>query len=321
MIMIGMLLLVGIFLSAFYSGSETGFYRAARLRLVIDALAGNLSSRGLLWLSNRPSLFVATTLVGNNLANYVVSLAIVMASQRFFPTGGAWVYLLGPILLAPGIFVAGELLPKILFYEAPNRMLHRCAPGLFAFTWLFSPLTLLLWGFSQLLQRITRTSPQEVRLSLAKRELAELLAEGHEAGILRPVQQTLAQAMLTIASQPVKNFISRAGRAVRVTTTMSKSDVLRIAQQNRRTLLPIEDVQQKRKLVGFVRTVDLYLDNSPEIPEPCPLVGLNENDSIFSALRKLSQSEDALGHVVGEDGSTMGFVSGRELRTALLRQR
>ncbi len=58
----------------------------------------------------------------------------------------------------------------------------------------------------------TNSSPQEMRLSLARRELAELLAEGHEAGILRPVQQTLAQAMLSIARQPVKTFASSSGR-------------------------------------------------------------------------------------------------------------
>ncbi len=320
MIVILLLLIAGLLLSAFFSGSETGFYRAARLRWVIDAMAGDLSSRGLLWLSNRPSLFVATTLVGNNLANYVVSLAVVMASQRFFPTDGTLIILLGPVIVAPGVFIVGELLPKNLFYNAPNQMLRRAAPWLFAFTWLFAPLTLLLWAFSQVLQLVTHTSPQEVRLSLAKRELTELLAQGHEAGILRPVQQTLAQAMLSVANQPVKNFASRAGRVVRVTTTMSKSEILRIAQQNQRTLLPIEVAQPKRILVGYVRTVDLYLDDSPEIPQPSPLVVLPENDSIFSALRKLNQSEDALGHVVGDEGNTVGFVTGRELRTALLRQ-
>ena len=34
------LLLAGVFLSAFFSGSETGFYRAIRLRLVLDAMDG-----------------------------------------------------------------------------------------------------------------------------------------------------------------------------------------------------------------------------------------------------------------------------------------
>ena len=319
MILISLLLLVGLLLSAFFSGSETGFYRVTRLRLVIDALAGDLPSRGLLWLSNRPTLFVATTLVGNNLANYLTSLAIVMASQRFFPRGGTAVDLLGPIIMAPVIFILGELLPKLLFYAAPNRLLRRSALPLFAFGVLFAPLTLLLWIFSGLVRVVTKASPQEVRLSLARRELAGMLSEGHEAGLLRPVQQTLAQSLLSVAKQPIKNFALPANRVVRVTTTMSKSDVLRVARRNHRTLLPVEEPQGKRALIGYLRTVDLYLDDSPILPEPLPLVTLSEYDLFFAALRKMSQAEDALGHIVDPSGRTVGFVTGRELRTAMLR--
>ncbi len=319
MILIVFLLLAGLLLSAFFSGSETGFYRVTRLRLVIDAMEGDLPSRGLLWLSNRPTLFVATTLVGNNLANYLTSLAIVMASQQLFPSGGTAVDLLGPVVMAPVVFILGELLPKFLFYSAPNRLLRRSALPLFAFGVLFAPLTMLLWVFSWLVRLLTHTSPGEVRLSLARRELAEMLSEGHEVGLLRPVQQTLAQAMLSVASQPIKNFASPASRVVRVTTTMNKSQVLRIAKQHHRTLLPVEDLRQKRRLIGYLRTVDLYLDDSPTLPEPSPLVTLSENDLFFTALRKMSQAEDALGHIVDPGGRTVGFVTGRELRTAMLR--
>ena len=72
---------LGLFLSAFFSGSETGFYRVTRMRLVLDAMGGDRTARGLLWLTNHPSMFIATALVGNNLANYLTSLAIVLGTQ------------------------------------------------------------------------------------------------------------------------------------------------------------------------------------------------------------------------------------------------
>ena len=314
-----LLLMVGIMLSAFFSGAETGFYRATRVRLAVEALTGDWTSRALLHLAHQPSLFVATTLVGNNLANYLVSLSVVMASQRLYPSGGTWVDVLGPVVIAPVVFVLGELLPKRLFYEAPNRMLKRCAVPLLVCSVLFAPVTGLLWAFSRIFELLTRTSPQELRLQLARRELGELLAEGHEAGILRPVQQSLAQGMLAVAGLPVHQFASPAGRVIRATTTMSKSDVLRIAQRHKRTLLPVEDTRNGRKLVGYLRMMDLYLDHSPSLPEPRPMTMLQGQQSCLSAMRKLSHSEDALGHVVDEAGKTVGFVTGRELRMALLR--
>ena len=319
MILIATLLIVGLLLSALFSGSETGFYRATRIRLAIETLAGDRTSRALLWLSTPPSLFIATTLVGNNLANYVTSLAVVMASQWMLPNGGALVGIFAPIAIAPVIFILGELLPKNLFFDAPNRLLKRFAPLLLVCTVLFAPITVILWAFSRTLQFFTKTSSQELRLTLARRELAELLTEGHEAGILRPAQQSLAQAMLFVAGQPIRNFASPTGRVVRVTTTMSKSDVLRIAQRHHRTLLPVEDTRNGRKLVGYLRTVDLYLDDSPSLPTPKPLVELRDQQSCLAAMRMLSQTEDALGHVVNGQGKTVGFVTGRELRTSLLR--
>lgn len=314
-----LLLFVGLLLSALFSGSETGFYRVTRVRLATEALAGNWISQAILWLANQPSIFVATTLVGNNLANYATSLAVVMASQNMFPNGGTMVAVLAPIVIAPLVFVLGELLPKNLFFDAPNRLLKHCAPPLLVCTVLFAPMTVLLWAFSRLLEVFTHSSPQELQLKLARRELAELLVEGHEAGILRPAQQSLAQAMLFIASRPVRSFASPAGRVVRATTTMSKSDVLRVAQRHGRTLLPMEDTRDRRQLVGYLRTVDLYLDDSPALPAPRPLIDLRDSQSCLSALRQLSLTEDALGHVVDDQGKTVGFVTGRELRMGLLR--
>ena len=105
----------GLLLSAFFSGTETGLYRVSRTRIVLDALSGSRSSRALVWLLNRPAIFVATALVGNNVANYLTSFAIVTLSGALIASGSL-AELLGPILMTPVVFVFGELLPKYLFF-------------------------------------------------------------------------------------------------------------------------------------------------------------------------------------------------------------
>ena len=313
------LFLAAVLVSAFFSGSETGFYRMTRLRVVMEAKGGDRTSRIMLWLTNQPSLFVATTLVGTNLGHELASVAIVLGAERMFPAGGTTAELVATLLLAPVLFIAGDLLPKNLFYMAPNRLVRRCAPALIVCTILFLPITAALWLLSLALRVIARQSGPDLRLSLARRELNEMLAEGHESGLLRPVQRKLAQTMLSVAPQPIRNFAAPAGRVVRVTTTMTKSEMLRIAQRHRRHLLPIEDPQDKRRLVGYVRTMDLLLDDSAEPPEPKPLVELADGESFLSALGKLIAAHDALGHVVNAAGKTVGFVTGRDLRAVLLR--
>ena len=314
-----LLFAAGMFLSAFFSGAETGFYRVTRLRLLLDSLSGDWIARGLLWLTNHPSMFVATTLVGNNMANYVVSLAIVMGTQSLFPGRGHLPMLIAPMLLAPLVFVYGELMPKNLFYQAPNRMLRRCGPALLSCTWLFLPVSGLLWGFSKILQWVLGVSPQRLQLGLARRELAQVFEEGHEAGILRPAQRGLAQGLFASASLPVKEFITPAARVAPVQTSMSKEEVLRLAKRQRLVAMPVEEPGPSRRLVGYLRVIDLCLEPSSELPPPRPLIDIPETDSYISALVQLQGSSETLGRVVTADGETVGFVTARQLSAPLFR--
>jgi len=313
------LFLGALSMNAFFSGTETGFFRLSRLRLVMEGIAGDRMSRILLWFANQPSIFVATALVGNNLANDLTSLSVVMATESIWPEGGVLASVLPPLLVTPFMFICGDLLPKNVFFNAPNRLMRRSTPIVVLAAILFAPITFVLWLLSLVLQLFTRERPQELRLTLARRELTAMLVEGHEAGLLRPVQRTLAQTMLAIAGQPVKTYVLPTSRMVRVTTTMSRSDMLRLAQRYNRTLLPVEDPQQQRQLVGFVRAIDLFLESNETELHPEPFVELSENETFLSALGKLSVAEDALGHVVGAGGKSIGFVTGRDLRQALLR--
>jgi CBS domain containing-hemolysin-like protein len=317
--MIGALLLffAAIAMNAFFSGAETGFFRMTRLRLVMEAKGGDRISRIMLWLANQPTLVIATTLVGVNVASELSSLAVALATERMFAEDSLLTDLLLPALAAPFLFIAGDLLPKNVFFNAPNRLMRRCTPVLVGSIVLFAPITVMLWLLGQGLKLIVREGPQELRLSLARRELGEMLVEGHEAGLLLPVQRTLSQAMLAIGGRPVREFAAPAGRVVRATTTMTKSEVLRIAQLRRRSLLPIEDPQQKRRLVGYVSTADLLLGDSSELPPPRPLVELNEAETFLAALNKLHAAGDALGHVTTAAGRTIGFVTSQDLREAL----
>src|SRR5688572_17340597 len=98
---------VGLRLSAFFSGSETGFYRASFLRITIDAQAGDKTARWLLWFAHHPSAFVATTLVGNNVANYLITLAVGLGTLAVFQHDAEWLEIAATLLVAPVVFVFG----------------------------------------------------------------------------------------------------------------------------------------------------------------------------------------------------------------------
>jgi putative hemolysin len=315
------MLLVGVFLSAFFSGSETGFYRATRIRLVLDALGGDWVSRTLLWLTNRPSLFVATTLVGNNLANYVTSLAIVLMTHAVFPVAmHQWMGLLAPVALAPVLFVYGELLPKSLFFHAPNRLLRRAGPLLILCGIAFVPVTAVLWLLAWALRFLVGEAPEQLRTKLARTELALAFREGHEAGILSPAQQQIAQGLFAVADQPVSSLMVPIGRMIAVREQMSRGDVLRLARRHKTPVVLVEEVTpSSRRLLGYVRVVDLQLRDDETSSMIRPLMQVHPSETHLAALSDLQRENEPLARVVDNEGETIGLLYAQRLKEVLFR--
>jgi CBS domain containing-hemolysin-like protein len=307
--MIGLVLLLlglGIFLSALFSGSETGFYRVTRVRLLLDGLDGDRVSRMLLRLTNHPALFVATTLIGNNVANYLVSLGIVLSVQLAFGESQV-AEMLAPMVLSPWVFVYCELLPKQLFFRSPNRLLRRCGPLLLLFTILFAPVAAILWTLGWLLEKLIGQTPLRVRLTLARKELEQVLQEGQEAGILRPAQRNLAQRLFANASQPVINFSTPLGRVASVPLGAEKELALRLARRQQTALIPVRQADG-RDLVGYMRVIDLQLLAGDTIEQARPMPRFPRGESHLTALICM-QSEKAEAAVVEDQkGTTIGLL-------------
>ena len=308
---------VGMFLSAFFSGSETGFYRAARIRLVLDALGGDKIARGLVWLTNRPSMFVATTLVGNNLANYMTSLAIVLGTSWFFESGSWLAELLAPILLAPVLFVYGELLPKYLFLHAPNRLLRRGGWLFLVFTVLFFPVSALLWLLNRTLAGLLGESPERVRLRIARRELRGILEEGHEVGILYPAQKKLASGVFVSADHTVRRHVVPLSEVARARSGMSKSEILGLASRYKLSEVPIEDPDRSGELTTYVRVIDLALSASGELDSIRPIATVSSEATPIEALIRMHSEQESMARVVDAEGETLGILYASQLRKQL----
>jgi len=323
------LVAAGIFLSAFFSGTETGFYRATRVRLVLDALGGDRVARGLVWLTNHPLLFVATVLVGNNLANYLTAMAIVMGTRSVLEVPGAAegtvaggeyaVELIAPLVLAPLLFVYGELLPKSLFLEAPNRLLRRGGPLLLVSVVLLFPVSALLWWLNHLLARLVGESPEQIRLTLARRELRRVLEEGHEAGILHAAQRGLAQGIFTVAQQPVARFVTPLRQLPRARPDLDKEELLRLARQYRISVIPVESSESSEELAGYYRVIDLGLSESERLGPPRRFLEIAEDTTHVAALMRMQSAQEELARVVNAGGETVGIVTADRLREPLFR--
>lgn len=309
------LLVIGVFLSAFFSGSETGFYRASRVRLVIRNLEGDRISRYLLMLVNNPGLFVATTLIGNNVANYLTSLAIVLITTLIWHSSLA--EMLAPVMIAPMLFVYGELMPKSLFFQAPNALIRLAAPLFLFFTLLFMPASAMLWAMSKLLERLLGQAPERVRLTLARREIHDVIDEGIEAGIISKTQRTLSQNFSLVASTPISEFCTPIGKAYTLPATTNAKALRKLAAKRE---LPDVAIYRggKLNLIGYVRVVEMLLGEDDQM-KILPMPAISEDEVFGEALLQMQTKKQTIVRVVDHFDKTTGILSIDQLTDPLLK--
>lgn len=317
MIMAIALLGIGLLLSAFFSGSETGLYRVSRTRLVLDGLSGSLAGRGLVWLINHPAIFVATTLVGNNLANYLTSASIVLIVVTSVGASGGTVELVATALMTPVVFVLGELLPKHLFYLAPYRLLRSTRWFLLAATGLFAPVSLLLGLLGTALQALTGQTPFRLSLTMARGDLDQVLRAGHEAGILEAGQRDLTQRLFDIGNRPAFHFGMQPDRLAIIDAVKGQPIDLHIVRRlARRQNHPIILVRRRGKIVGFFRFADLI--DLEVAPNPLPIVRATASDRHLNVLLKLYDAHSDVAVLVDVAGEAKSVVTRRQLLQPLL---
>ena len=118
-------LIVSMVFSAFFSGMEIAFVSSNRLRVEMDRDKHGLSQRALDVFYKRPSHFISTMLVGNNIALviYGILFAQIFDATLFAPLSDGGRVTCDTLLSTLVVLFTGEFLPKTIFKSNPNGLL------------------------------------------------------------------------------------------------------------------------------------------------------------------------------------------------------
>lgn len=314
------LFLFGIRLSAFFSGIETAFYRASKLRLNIDAQTGDKLSQKILGYVSNPSTFVATILIGNNLANYVTTFAIGYGAILFLGNLSEIAEVTVTIIVSPLIFIFGELLPKTLHYRAPLLMLKRYFKYFQYVHWALWPFSWPLMVLTSLFQKLGGNQQQHTLKILGRRPLANVIGKGHDEGVLTGVQHDLMQEVFLNANLTLESITTPGEIAFGFEQTPSRAKLLEHAQTFGLVEIAIAGGTGSENSPSYYRVAELLLSHAPLNQLKHDLPEIPHHYSRLEALLTLQEQNADLG-VIYNQQQLVGIVRRRILAESILQGR
>ncbi len=180
-------ILLSVAFSAFFSGMEIAFVSANKFRFEIERNTGGINNRILKLFLSHSQQFIATMLVGNNIAlvAFGLQMAIILEPQLLLLTEApSLILLLQTIISTLIILITAEYLPKTLFRLNANFWLNFFAlPLLICYIALF-PIAYVTSHFSRRVIRLWGSSeqPEMSEQDFGRADISHYIEENYEGG-------------------------------------------------------------------------------------------------------------------------------------------
>jgi len=189
-----LIIVLSLILSAFFSGMEIAYVSSNKIHIEIEKKQGGLLSKLLTKITAKPSKFIATMLIGNNIAlviyGFYMGDMLVDWFASYLPSSSPIInslftelsLLTQTVISTLVILVTAEFLPKVFFQIYANSLLKLFAVPAYLFYVLFSFVShFVIWISDVILKHLFKTEGDEVQLAFTKVELGNYISEQMES--------------------------------------------------------------------------------------------------------------------------------------------
>ena len=190
------IIVLSLIFSAFFSGMEIAYISSNKLQIEIEKKQEGLLSTLLSRLTAKPSKFIATMLIGNNIALVIYGFFMGDLLLKWFETMlptkfGVLNYLLSDLnILAQTvistiiILITAEFLPKVFFQIYANSLLRIFVIPAYIFYGIFTFISdFVMWVSDVILKRFFKTDGDQIQLAFTKVELGNYITEQMESAV------------------------------------------------------------------------------------------------------------------------------------------
>lgn len=312
------LLIVLLVLSAFFSAAETAITSLSRIRvsrMVEQKLPG---ARLIKELKEKPSEFLSTVLIGNNLVNIAAAALATALTMRTFVARG-W----GGVGAAVGavtgvmtflILVFGEIIPKTVAIRNAEKISLFVAPLIFALEAVFRPLAYLIGFISRPFIYLLGGKAPEKAPFVTEEEIRLILAAGQKEGVIEEKEKEMITHIFEFWETIVREVMTPRPDITACEASNPVAEIKKLILESGHSRVPVYEGNLDN-IIGVVYAKDLLKSGAEaNIREMLrPVVFIPATKKISELMHEMQSARTHLAVIVDEYGLTQGLVTLEDL--------
>lgn len=314
--MIGLIvaLVVLVAMSGFFSATETAYtsFSTVRMRRMAQK---KRTARLALKLSEDFNKVLTTLLIGNNIVNIAAASISTVIFTRALGGSGPTV---STIVLTAAILIFGEVTPKSLAKESPEKFARFMAYPLLVFTYLFLPLSFLFGLWKKLIFFIFGLNKKKPKFT--EEEFKMIVSDVREEGVLNETEHDLITKTLRYDELHVGSCMIPLDRVITVEVRDNPHLVYKIFRETNFSRIPVYK-GTKQNIIGVLYRADFYenmLAGRRTFENIIRPVSFTTTDEKLSALMKRMQNMREHMIIVGAEGNAQGLITREDMIEELL---
>ncbi len=295
-----------IILSAYFSATETAFTSVNRIKLKNMAGDGNMRAKKVLLLEERYDTLLSTILVGNNIAN-IATTAI--ATVFFVNLYGRYGPTISTIVITVTVLIFGEISPKNLAKEYPEKFAMFSAPLISLLMTVFTPINWIFAQWKKLLRLIFKVNLDK---GITEEEIKTLVEEAATEGNIMSEQEELIQNAIDFSDLEAWDVLTPRVDIKAIEINDIKEDVGMLFKDTGFSRMPVyEDdldnilgVLNQKDFHNFISGTEKTIADYVK-----PVVFVAGSMKCADLLKKLQANKTQIAIVVDEYGGTEGLVT------------
>mgnify|MGYP002559538664 FL=1 len=297
-----------VMMSAYFSATETAFSSLNKIRLKSLANNGNKRAAHALALLENYDKLLSTILIGNNIVNIAsASIATVLFVEQF-RLGNSGVTI-STIVMTIVVLIFGEISPKSLAKESPERFAMFSTPFLSFFVKLLTPLNFLFQQWKKLLNKLFKAEDDR---GITEEELITIVDEAENEGGIDEHESELIRSAIEFNDLEVEEILTPRVDVVAVEENDPMDKIAEVFRTNGLSRLPVyrETIDN---IIGIIHEKDFYAQLYQNRNEIAPIIKTavcaTTSMPVSKLLRLLQGSKTHMAIVIDEFGGTAGIVT------------